>query len=298
MSIQWLSWVFDSVDIGGSQRLVLLSLANHADDRGICWPSIDTVAKEARLSRRRVEEAIRGLVGTGIVKRTVNGAPVPGSNRPNLYRLLKAPDEVAGAKSSAPDVPAPDEVSGPDEVAPDETSSMPRTERPPLPRTDRPAKPSVEPSVEPSRTHIVAARHDVEALCVLLAARVGTHRDAPQPPVTQRWLTDMRLLVDRGPLNQDRPTTLGAERVEKAIEFVFERLANANGNGFCWADQVRSPHSLRKHWHQLVTAGKQLANGRRPDQAWQDSEAIHDAIARGDIDPRANPLDALTARTG
>lgn len=297
MSVQWLSWVFDSVDVGGSQRLVLLSLANHADDRGVCWPSIDTVAREARLSRRRVEEAIRGLIATGVLKRTVNGAPVPGSNRPNLYRLIKAPDEVAGADVSAPDVPAPDEVSGPDEVAPDGSSSQPRTDRPAHPRTDRPAKPSVEPSENRQQPSVVERRDDVEALCALLAERVGTHRDGPGPPVTGRWRKDMRLLVDRGPLNQDKPTPLGAERVEKAIRFVFDRLADTNGKGFCWANQIRSPHSLRDHWHQLVTASKHVASGRT-DQAWRDSEAIHDAIARGDIDPHANPLDALTARTG
>lgn len=298
MSVQWLSWVFDAVEVVGGQRLVLLSLANHADDRGVCWPSIDTLSKEARLSRRRVEEAIRGLVATGIVQRTVNGAPVPGSNRPNLYRLIKAPDETAGAESSAPADVAPDESSGPDEMAPAESSSSPRTIRPAQPRTNRPAKPSVEPSNNRQEPHVVEPRSDIDSLCALLAERVGTHRDGPSPPVTKRWRTDMRLLIDRGPLNQDQPTPLGVERVERAIRFCFDRLADANGSGFCWADQVRSPQSLRKHWHQLATAAKNLNRAHTPDQAWRDSEAIHEAIARGDIDPHANPLDALTARTG
>jgi hypothetical protein len=81
----------------------------------------------------------------------------------------------------------------------------------------------------------------------------------------------MRLLIERGPLGQSTPTPLEPERIGRAIQFLFERMADSNGRGFCWADQVRSPHALREHWHQISTAAKKLdrptVNGRRPPTA-------------------------------
>ena len=159
MSVQWLAWAFEHAEATGGQRLVLLSLANHADEAGVCWPSIDTISREARLSRRRVEDALRHLVSSGAVLRQVNGAPVTGhgGHRPNLYRLTKTAarlstprDEVAPATSSGPTEQAPDVPSGPDESAPAIRSTSGPDDLTNQARTNRPDKPSVEPSLEPS----------------------------------------------------------------------------------------------------------------------------------------------------
>lgn len=103
MSVQALSWVLDHSPAKGSDRLVLLSLANHAgqlvtdnpsDQRPAfeAWPGVATIAREARLDRpRTVNDALARLVRDGAVVRIVNGAPdsrIRGDRRPNLYRVL------------------------------------------------------------------------------------------------------------------------------------------------------------------------------------------------------------------
>lgn len=58
--------------------LPLLALADFADDLGVCWPSVGTVARKSRLSRRRTQQALHELVAGGFVivkTRSVGGPP-------------------------------------------------------------------------------------------------------------------------------------------------------------------------------------------------------------------------------
>lgn len=92
MSIQAVAWVLDHEQATtGAERLVLLSIANHADASGDSYPSIERIMREANLARRRsVTDALTGLVEKGLIERVVNGAPdtrIPVDRRPNLYRL-------------------------------------------------------------------------------------------------------------------------------------------------------------------------------------------------------------------
>lgn len=92
MSVQALSWVFSlGPDVGGTDRLVLLSLANHADDLGECWPGVARIAGEAGVSERTVRRSIQNLVEAGVleVERQGSGARAAGraDRATNLYRL-------------------------------------------------------------------------------------------------------------------------------------------------------------------------------------------------------------------
>jgi hypothetical protein len=73
----------------------------------------------------------------------------------------------------------------------------------------------------------------------------------------------MRLLVERGPLGLERAMPIEPERIEKAIRVVFGPLAQVDGNGFCWAAQVRSPGALREHWVQLMDAARRQGERKR-----------------------------------
>jgi len=92
-----MGWVLDHSPAKGSERLVLLSIANHAGkspmgDAWEAWPGIDTIQREARLDRRRTaQEALARCVDNGHLERVMNGAPddrIRGDRRPNLYRIL------------------------------------------------------------------------------------------------------------------------------------------------------------------------------------------------------------------
>ena len=93
MSVQALSWVFDKSPTTGTDRLVLLALANHASsDAWECYPSIATLAREAGIARpRTVQQSLARMEANGHVERSINGAVdqrIRTDRRPNLYRIL------------------------------------------------------------------------------------------------------------------------------------------------------------------------------------------------------------------
>lgn len=92
MSIQAVGWVLNHErSTTAGERLVLLALANYADERGECYPSVKRVARDCNMSPRGVQYAIDKLVQAGLVERARQGANDPrirADRRPNLYRLL------------------------------------------------------------------------------------------------------------------------------------------------------------------------------------------------------------------
>lgn len=85
MSIQAVSWVLEHSEARGLARLVLIALANHADDRRECWPSSNALAHEARVSRATVFRALDELVALGEVEKVENGSA---RGRANRYRII------------------------------------------------------------------------------------------------------------------------------------------------------------------------------------------------------------------
>lgn len=72
---------------GGSEMLVLLALADWADDQGECWPSIAAIGKKVRLQERRVQCVLRNLIDGGWVSVVGNSrGGAPGSTR--RYRIV------------------------------------------------------------------------------------------------------------------------------------------------------------------------------------------------------------------
>lgn len=93
MSVQAISWVFDHSPTTGTDRLVLLALANHAaSDSWECYPSIALLAREAGIGRpRTVQQSLGRLEADGHIERSINGAidsRIRADRRPNLYRIL------------------------------------------------------------------------------------------------------------------------------------------------------------------------------------------------------------------
>ena len=71
MSVKVMSYVWDIPSFKGSDKLVMLCLADHADDRGLCWPSIDTIARKSGVSSTTVKSTLKKLEAAGwLFKRT------------------------------------------------------------------------------------------------------------------------------------------------------------------------------------------------------------------------------------
>ena len=70
MSTHILSACWALSGMSSTQKLVLISLADQANDDGVCWPSIPRMVKRTCLSERAVRSAIRELEMLGILETT------------------------------------------------------------------------------------------------------------------------------------------------------------------------------------------------------------------------------------
>ncbi|MGH3450223.1 MAG: helix-turn-helix domain-containing protein [Haloechinothrix sp.] len=66
MSIKVMNWVWEHSDAAGTELLMLLAIADHADDDGTnAWPSRTTLAAKTRLDERTVRRVIKRLEAAG-----------------------------------------------------------------------------------------------------------------------------------------------------------------------------------------------------------------------------------------
>lgn len=88
MSIEIMSmvWKSDAYTSSPAKRLLLLAIADQANDQCTCWPKIATLAKKIGCSRDYAQALIRDLKTDGYI--TVEARPVAGKpNLSNLYTI-------------------------------------------------------------------------------------------------------------------------------------------------------------------------------------------------------------------
>lgn len=95
MSIRVMSHVWDFGPENQSELLVLLALADHADENGKCWPSMERIARKARMSIRTARRTIRKLEAAGLVSVSVS----VGRSSNQYIVHMGNPDTMAGSGS-------------------------------------------------------------------------------------------------------------------------------------------------------------------------------------------------------
>ena len=86
MSILAMTWAWGLEALDTSQAMVLLALADAANDDGFaCWPSQETLARKSRMSVRSVKRHIATLRDVGLID--VETQSSTRGRRANLYRL-------------------------------------------------------------------------------------------------------------------------------------------------------------------------------------------------------------------
>lgn len=88
MSIQAVAWALEQDIPTSGMKLVLISLCNHADRHDqICWPSIQTLEREASMSRTSVQRHLSKLEAAGYISIFPTYDPT-GRQRANQYQIL------------------------------------------------------------------------------------------------------------------------------------------------------------------------------------------------------------------
>jgi len=109
-------------------KAVLISLADQANDQGVCWPSIDTITVRTCFGERAVRNAIRWLESVGLVKVEI------GAMKANRYTVT--PRGFGGEQANTRSTPAP---------------GAPGSKCPPAPRAPRHEMPPARGAAHPAR---------------------------------------------------------------------------------------------------------------------------------------------------
>ena len=151
MSVRLIADVLEHVhNVTSGQKLLLICLANYANDKGECWPSISSLAAQADVTPRHVSGMIHDLVKAGYL--TVREQ----SGKSNSYtlRIVQPTNPSSGVptKPSAPLNPA--SPLNPSSGDPRTTVHPPTNHSSGVPTNHSSSKPSIgtviEPSSEPS----------------------------------------------------------------------------------------------------------------------------------------------------
>lgn len=86
MSTQAIAWAMQQRTGSSTGKVLLMCLANYADENGSCWPSQSTLAKEAELSERAIRKWLKQLEASGFIERRHRHRP-DGSRTSDLIRL-------------------------------------------------------------------------------------------------------------------------------------------------------------------------------------------------------------------
>ena len=99
MSIKVMNLVWQRAPVQSGELLMLLVLADNADDKGTCYPGVPYLARKARMSERNVQLCLRKLADAGYVKVFPNRGP-SGVNMycVDLGLLYSLPDDFVPAK--------------------------------------------------------------------------------------------------------------------------------------------------------------------------------------------------------
>lgn len=175
MSIAVMTNVWERSPSTGNELVVLLALADSADDDGKCWPSVQRLAAKARVHRATVFRLLASLRDSGEidVERRLGQASV--------YRLAKYAVEAAGA------------------LEPVKSQSTTRRKRRPVAQRDpsQSATRRTGATIEPSVNNLVKDRQVQEPRDTREPSVSGESKDSPTgTPSKQAQLTAIQLMVE------------------------------------------------------------------------------------------------------
>lgn len=147
MSNKALNHVWENSKLKGSALILMLAIADMANDDGECWPGKACLAQKCRVTKEHLTRVIQTCEAAGELRVIPDYDDEAKINRPNRY-LIPGIASVAKLKKARP-VPTAEDVVAP--MLPGSSTHATRVVAPALPGVVAPMlpKPSVKPSIEP-----------------------------------------------------------------------------------------------------------------------------------------------------
>jgi Helix-turn-helix domain len=222
MAINVMQWVWDKSRSRLSARLVLLAIADNASsDGGQAWPSINELARKARISVTSVHDAIRSLVELGELEVLVGGGKTGRYGTTNSYRviMLDYPDPKVTQRDTRPPAPRTDSRGG--------RSSEGAEVR--TPEDFAPVRNSSEGTAEGVRETEMRGTDSVQG--TVLEPPVNPEPSLPAPagagPATGAAVVD--LFGDRPPAPPVRPAPVPAANVGRIVKAWIDSVQERTG---------------------------------------------------------------------
>lgn len=102
MSIKLMTSAWD-LPLTGNKKLVLMALADFANDQGKCWPCIATIATKTGASESTVKRLVKELISDGYVKKEPQFRD-NGSQSSNVYIITPVQNDMGVQNDTPPQV--------------------------------------------------------------------------------------------------------------------------------------------------------------------------------------------------
>lgn len=249
-----------------ARKLVLIKLADHANDDGECWPSIAHIADHCEMSRSSVKHHIRELEKARLLERYGRSGTKGSASNVYILRLSGDANHSAPGQDSTPDQ---DSTPGQNLTTPRSDLDPPPVKSCPPPGQNLTPESVIEPISEPVTETSSDSRESSgdekpgrqvgkasaghkwtdqdRQLAQAMLDRVRTV--APSAKGSKRWPNDIRLMRERD----------GHSHAE-----IWDLFAWANADSF-WAANILSPAKLRDKWPQLEAQRARKSGASSPN---------------------------------
>ena len=113
MSLKAMTWVWEHCTERSTGLLMLLAIADHCNDEGVCYPSVGRLAAKCRITVRRAQQIIEGLKQSGDLGVLIGKGVESNGGHTNRYFLncyrhsIGLPPVFPSSKSSPSDTESP-----------------------------------------------------------------------------------------------------------------------------------------------------------------------------------------------
>lgn len=109
MSVKAMSWAWDQKGLSEGEKLLLMALADHADDDGICWPGQKRLAEKVGCTDRTIRTRLTRMETEGLIRRERRKTQSGFRSSDRIFLHLpnsRLPENISGRDDGLPETAA------------------------------------------------------------------------------------------------------------------------------------------------------------------------------------------------